>query len=204
MNSARQRPEACRKRRSMVSCVQTGVETGGRRGGGRESWVKTGDIVACRAAVCGSGNIHGDGGMATVVWIQVHPPPQQVPLQLRWQSQPPGWLPDECMPCAICMQWCSEGPADNVIRASAPRSGATASARAKRKSNNRWKVPAMKKRVALMSWNNQADAVIEYRYRAVCEAFTRNHTTVLRSLCLCGENGAYRPMPGMRLCGEAG
>ena len=41
------------------------METGGRRGGGRESWVKTGDIVACRAAVCGNGKIHGEAEMAT-------------------------------------------------------------------------------------------------------------------------------------------
>ena len=98
----------------------------------------------------------------------MHPLPQQVPLQLRWQSWSPGWLPGECMPCAICMQWCSEGAVDNVIRASAPRNGAAASARAKRKSNNRWKVPAMENRVALMLWNNQAAPVVDYCYLAVC------------------------------------
>lgn len=86
--------------------------------------------------------------MAAAAWTQVQALPQQVPLQPRPQSWPlsrlPGlaWLstvlPGACiMPCDICVQWCSEGAADNVACASVARKGVTASARVIRKSENR-------------------------------------------------------------------
>jgi hypothetical protein len=147
------------------------AETGGRNGGGRERWVKLGNNGVCRAAVASNGNVQRETGMAVATWTQVQAPPQQVPLQPRLPSWPlsclPGttWrstvFPGECMPCAICRQWCSEVP-DNETWASAPRKGVTASAKARKYSVNLWNVPTMEKRVALILGNNQVRGMQDY------------------------------------------
>jgi len=51
---------------------------------------------------------------------------------------------------------------DNVIWASAPRNGVTASAKARKYSDNLWNVPTMEKRVALILGNNQAHGMWDY------------------------------------------
>ena len=163
MNTIRQTRSACRKRRRhRCDADQIGQETGGRKGGGRERWLKPGKIAICRVASGVNDADSGEALMAGAACAQAHALPQQAPPQPRGQPWPPSCAPDLsamcCDGCASncrCWQPCVEAAVDTVFRASAPRNGVTASAMASRYSDSRWQVSAMGGRVALIPQHNQ-------------------------------------------------